>query len=291
VHLRRERRHRPVQPADGIGGFRLRGRQPPASLGQQVLDHRADQGADGLVDQPSPLQAGIAPRQSGDHRPDQRQRFEVVEIEQPGAQSVVDIVVVVGDIVGQRGDLGLGTGERVEFEVVARVVFPGPGRRVGDRAVVLHHAFEGFPGQIEPVELGIAMLEMRQNPQGLVVVVEAAEALHGGVERVFARMSEGGVAEVVGQGQGLGQVLVQPQGAADGAGDLRHFEAVGQPCAVIVALVVHEYLRLVLQAPEGGGVDDAVPVALERGAHAALRLGVQPPARFFRPASKYRQIQ
>ena len=82
-------------------------------------------------------------------------------------------------------------------------------------------------------------------------------------ERALAGMAEGRVAQVVRQRQRLGQVLVEPQHAGDGAGDLRHLQAVGQPRAVVVALVEHEHLRLVGQAPEGGGVHDAVAVALE----------------------------
>jgi hypothetical protein len=38
----------------------------------------------------------------------------------------------------------------------------------------------------------------------------------------------------------------------------------GEARPVVVALVVDENLGLVLQPPEGGGMDDAVAVALER---------------------------
>ena len=79
----------------------------------------------------------------------------------------------------------------------------------------------------------------------------------------------GRVAEVVGERDGLGQVLVEPQRAGDGAGHLADFERVGQPGAEMLALVVEEDLGLVLQAPEGGGMDDAVAVALEFGARRA----------------------
>src|SRR5690606_33654088 len=61
--------------------------------------------------------------------------------------------------------------------------------------------------------------------------------------------------------------------AADRARDLRHLDRVGEPRAVVVALVVDEDLGLVLQPPEGAGVDDAVAVALKAGARRALRLG------------------
>ena len=42
---------------------------------------------------------------------DERNFGEILEREQAGAQPVVDVVGVVGDIVGDGGDLGLGAGK------------------------------------------------------------------------------------------------------------------------------------------------------------------------------------
>ena len=98
-------------------------------------------------------------------------------------------------------------------------------------------------------------------------------------------MAERRMAEIVGQRQRLGQVLVEAQLARDGAGDLRHLQRVRQPRAVVVALVEHEHLRLVGEPPEGRRMQDAVAVALERAARRALgsasrrpRLGTAPAA-------------
>ena len=82
------------------------------------------------------------------------------------------------------------------------------------------------------------------------------------------------MAQVVRQGERLGQVLVEAQHAGDGTGDLCHLQAVREARAIVVALVKHEHLRLVGEAPEGGGVHDAVAVALEGGAHGAGGLGM-----------------
>jgi hypothetical protein len=90
-------------------------------------------------------------------------------------------------------------------------------------------------------------------------------------------MAEGRVAEVMGQRHGLGQVLVEAQRAGHGAGDLRHLQRMGQAGAEIVALMLHEDLRLVLEPPEGRGMDDPVAVALERGAEGAFLLGTRRP--------------
>ncbi len=84
-------------------------------------------------------------------------------------------------------------------------------------------------------------------------------------ERGFTRVAEGGVTEVVPQPDRLDQVLVQPERAADGAGNLGDFEGVRQASPVVVAGGSDEDLGLVHESPETLGVDDAVAVALKRG--------------------------
>ncbi len=79
------------------------------------------------------------------------------------------------------------------------------------------------------------------------------------------------MAEIVGQGQAFGQILVQADDARHRAGDLRNLEAVGQAGAVIVALVIDENLGLVFQLAEGFRVDDAVAVALKGRSGVAFR--------------------
>src|SRR6516165_716666 len=113
---------------------------------------------------------------------------------------------------------------------------------------------------------------MRKNAQCLVVVRETAEPRHLGVERLLASVAERGMAEIVSQRQSLREVFVETERAADRARDLRHFEGVGQPCAVMVALVIDKDLRLVRQPTERRRMDDAVAVALKWRAHGMLRL-------------------
>jgi len=92
---------------------------------------------------------------------------------------------------------------------------------------------------------------------------------HERVERGLAPVAEGGVAEVVRERYRLGEVFVEPQGPRQPARDLRDLKRVREPRAVVVALVVYEDLRLVLEAAEGLAVDDAVAVALESGSEGA----------------------
>jgi hypothetical protein len=130
---------------------------------------------------------------------------------------------------------------------------------------VFEDALARFEGQVEALELGVFLFQFIHHAQRLQVVLEAAVLLHAGVEHVLADMAERRVAEVVGQRQGFRQVFVQAQHARQRAADLGDLQAVGQAGAEQVALVVDEHLGLVFQAAEGGGMHDAVAVALEFG--------------------------
>ena len=115
---------------------------------------------------------------------------------------------------------------------------------------MLEDAFAGLEGEVQPVERGVALLELVDHAQGLQVVLEAAVLAHAFVERILAGVAEGRVAEVVREADRFGQVFVEAQGARDGARDLRHFERMREPGAEQVALVIDEHLGLV---DRGGG--------------------------------------
>ena len=226
---------------------------------------------------------------------DERHRGDIVERKQIGAQAVVDVMGVIGDVIRQRGHLRFRARLRPQLQVLDFVV--GEDRRrhaalgiaadrragaVGERAVVLDQAFQRFPGEIEPVEGGIAALQLGDDAQRLRVVIEAAEAAERLVERALAGMAERRMAEIVRQRQRLGEVLVAAERARQRAGDLRDFERMGEPRAVVVALVIDEHLRLVRQPAERAGMDDPVAIAPERVAGGACRLGIAPAPAFGR---------
>ena len=87
-------------------------------------------------------------------------------------------------------------------------------------------------------------------------------------------MAEGRMPQIMRQRQGFGQILIQAQKPRDGPRDLRDFNGMGQPRAEVIAFVIDEHLRLVLQAAKGGRVDDAVPVPLKGRPRIATRLRV-----------------
>ena len=109
-------------------------------------------------------------------------------------------------------------------------------------------------------------------------MIEAAERTEAIIERALAGMTERRMAEIVGERQRLGKIFVEPQPPRQRARDLRHFERMGEPGAVMVAFVEHENLGLVLEPAERGRVNDAVAVAAKRAAASARRLGIKPAA-------------
>src|SRR6516165_12815089 len=114
-----------------------------------------------------------------------------------------------------------------------------------ERAVVLDQAFERLPGQVQSVESGIAFLERGHHAQRLRIVVEAAAGSEAAIERALAGMAERGMAQVMGERQRLGQILVEPERARERAGDLGDLERMGQTGAKVVALVKDKDLGLV----------------------------------------------
>ena len=96
------------------------------------------------------------------------------------------------------------------------------------------------------------------------------------VKLTLASMAKRGVAKIMGQCEGLCEILVQPKSPGDGAGHLGNLNRVCQPCAVVIALMIEELLWLVIQAAEGCGMDDPVPVALKRSAPVGLVFRYQP---------------
>ena len=212
--------------------------------------------------------------------PDQRQIAQIVEQEHARPQPVVEVVADIGDVVGERCDLRLGARPGLQLQVVIGRIGRDIGRRAiaDQRPVVLDHALQRLPGQVQAVEAGVAALEVGDHAQGLRVVIEAPELGEHGIEGELAGMAEGAVAQVVGQRHGLRQVLVEPQRARGGPGDLGDLQRMGQPGAEVIALVIDEHLGLILEPPERGAVHDPVAIALEGAAQAAGGLGMAPAA-------------
>ena len=107
-HHGREADHRRAGRAHLVGRGRRRGAEPPHALGHHVLDQSADQAAHQLVRRAAPDRCpGYWSRDLAQQAADHRHLREVGEREQIGAQAVVEVVRIVGDVVGDRRDLRL----------------------------------------------------------------------------------------------------------------------------------------------------------------------------------------
>ena len=146
---------------------------------------RLGRGLDDVVNEPvDPARAGL---------PQELDLFlrQVSVRQEAGAQGVVDVVVDVGDAVDEADDLPL---ER--------------GRVAG--AGVLEDAVAHLLGEVQTAAL---LLEHVDHAERLLVVAEpAAEALEDDlVEHLLAGVAEGRVAQVVADGDRLGEILVEAE--------------------------------------------------------------------------------
>lgn len=267
------------RPALGLHRRRARERGETGGRGGgDVADEAVDDAADHFVAEPSRLPCSRRLR-LGEGLADHRQGGEVLEREEPGAQPVIEVMGVIGDIVGQRRHLRLGRGLARKIEIEGEIEAQDLGRmRRMAGAVVLDQPLERLRGEVEPVEGGVAALEPGDHTERLQIVIKPPPRRRRPCERLLAGMAEGRMTEVMGEGKGLGEVLIEAEAARNGAGDLGDLERVGEAGAEEVTLVIDEDLRLVLQLAEGGAVDDAVAVALEGAARRRLRLPVEPAA-------------
>ena len=125
-------------------------------------------------------------------------------------------MVIVGDIIGNGGDLRFRTRERIQFQGKQRVECGNTGcfetafsKRSRKRPIMLGDALQTLPGQIQPVVTRITVLQTVQNANGLVVVIESAERCHRNIQRLFARMAERRMPEIMCQRERFGQVFIQ----------------------------------------------------------------------------------
>src|SRR5215217_5959939 len=115
---------------------------------------------------------------------------------------------------------------------------------------------------------------MVDDTQGVFVVAEGTSVgCEGAGEGFFSCVTEGGVAEIVAEGDRLREIFVEPESAGYGTGYLHHLQSVREACPEVVAVRGDEDLGLVHEPAERLGVDYAVPITLEVVADTVGRLG------------------
>ena len=99
------------------------------------------------------------------------------------------------------------------------------------------------------------------HPQALCVMGKPARK--DLVEHCLARMAKRGVAEVMAEGNGFGEHFIELEGLGHCPGNLGNLQGVREAGPVMIAGRRKENLCLMLEAPEGLGVCDTIPVYLE----------------------------
>ncbi len=209
------------------------------------------------------LRTFVQPRYDGDLK-------QFVDFQVTGKESVIDIVRIVGDLIGKVDQLTFQRRTMLGIEVAeyGHVV-------VG---LVLDDAFADFVGKIQPAKLRIAIFDIVDHAQRLRVVIESAVVFENGAQGILAGMAEGRMAQIVDEGNGFGEVFVEAESTGDRTRDLCDFHSVRQARAEVVVIGRGEYLRLVFEAAKRCRMDHAVAVALEAAAVFVFRLGELPPA-------------
>jgi len=162
-------------------------------------------------------------------------------------EGVFEVMATVGDFVGEIDGLGFERGL-------------GFGARQGVKTLA------DFVGEVEAIEFRVFDLELFDDAEALVVPTEATGVLHELVEGVFDGMAEGGVTEISGQGDGLGEIFVEAEGTAEGTGEGGDLDGVGQAGTDVIAGAVERDLGFVFEATKSGTVNDAFAVSLKFGA-------------------------
>ena len=131
--------------------------------------------------------------------------------------AMVILVVATWSVMGIMADSDAVTAEsKYQFMAVAagqavigeaRVKAFDAGRVVGGG--VLGDPFAHFPREVESGKSLVTLLEQFHHADALPVVLKAAVVLEKTLESRLPGVAEGGVAEVVGEGDGFGEVLVE----------------------------------------------------------------------------------
>ena len=93
-------------------------------------------------------------------------------------------------------------------------------------------------------------LEASQNPKGLSISFEPADGIGESIEFFLPVVTEGWVAEIVGQTGDFDNVGVTPERFSEFARDLRDLEGVGQSSSREVILAGDHHLGLCRESPK-----------------------------------------
>jgi len=143
------------------------------------------------------------------------------------------------------------------------------------------NAFPCLETEVQAIIALIPFFQKVHNPETLDVMFKASVILQQVIQGLLAGVSERGMAEVMGVGNGFTEVLIESKGAGESPGMLGHFQGMGKPRPVKIPFVDQEDLGFVLQILENLGVENAIPVPLKTGAVIVRFVAVQRPSHAF----------
>jgi hypothetical protein len=203
-----------------------------AGFRDEVRDEKVEQAGQGLIRKEARLRGrGCGCGLIEESTKERDTIADLGEREDAGIEAVVEVGGEVGDFVGEVDELGFEGRELIE-EVVGELGVVG----CGVIARVLDDAFAQAESEVEAAESGVALLEPGDDAQGVEVVVKGeAVVAEGAVEGLFAGVAKGRMADVVGEGEGFGELGIEAEGAGKGACNLDDLERMREAAAEVVA--------------------------------------------------------
>ena len=186
-----------------------------ADLVHQIGDERIEDTPEGFTDAEPGACAGIgADDEVVEAAEEGNAVADLIEGENAGVETIVEIGGEVSDFVGQVDELSFKRGPQIE-KIFGQLGVRGR----GVVARVLDDAFADGEGEVETAKGGVALFKPGDDAEGVQVVIEAETVrLQSAVEGFFAGVTERGVADVVGEGEGFGEVGVEAQSTGESAG-------------------------------------------------------------------------
>jgi len=247
-------------------------------MGNEIAHERVDHPPYRLVDEAATGEVRVQAPSLLEVPMDNRRRGQFFQTNESRADTVVDVVIVIGDLVREVGNLRFQGRLAADQEPLAE----RPqclGRWSG---TVLEDALTRLEAEIEAVKGCVTVLEHVYDTKALEVVFKPTMPLHAGVESVLPGVAKGGVTEVVSKADRLDQVFAEAKSAGNRAADLGDLQAVRQARTKKVAFVIYEDLGLVLKSPKRSGMNNSIAVALELTPRIGRVLSVNAPSRALR---------
>ena len=104
--------------------------QAAGGFGNDVLDHLGDEPTAQFMHHTIGFELRVFSVRIVEDVGDQRDAGEILEGEKSGPQAVVDVMGIVGDVVGDGGNLSLGAGEAPELQVLEPGIVAPPYSRI-----------------------------------------------------------------------------------------------------------------------------------------------------------------